>query len=112
MSLQELIKIVPPPRSPVNSGTSAAWSEIEAHLGIVLPNDYREFVTSYGSGEFTGAYIEVYSPFSGNYEALVDLTIRLKNDSSVPVYDQDSGSSFAFFPELPGLYPWGRDDQG
>ena len=36
-------------------GLDRSWSEVESELGIVLPDDYKEFINAYGSGQITSA---------------------------------------------------------
>ena len=52
MSVEELMAIVSPPNVPLCVGDPNKWPDIERELGIVLPSDYREFVSRYGVGVF------------------------------------------------------------
>lgn len=49
MSVAKLKKLIPPPEKPLEVGTPAKWSKIEKQLGITLPEDYRDFIFTYGS---------------------------------------------------------------
>jgi len=49
-TLKRLIKMVPPPNSPVDCGSETAFKEVEQQLGLPLPPDYKEYVAAYGSG--------------------------------------------------------------
>ena len=52
MSINALIRVVPPPAKAVETGTPQRWLEIESELGTKLPPDYVELVRRYGSGAF------------------------------------------------------------
>src|SRR5262252_4261222 len=47
-TLERLIRIVPPPKTPVDCGNNAALDAIEAQLGLSLPPDYEEYIATYG----------------------------------------------------------------
>lgn len=49
MSIDELVAVCPPPKSPVHA--RGEWSAVEAKLGA-LPADYRALIETYGSGSF------------------------------------------------------------
>ncbi|MCR9120241.1 MAG: SMI1/KNR4 family protein [bacterium] len=50
MSIEELVKLMPPPAEPLFPGSDALWRDAEAALGIQFPKDYIEFKTKYGAG--------------------------------------------------------------
>lgn len=57
MALDELITLVPPPKSV----PSYDWGAVEAALGHALPDDYKELVDVYGGGSF-GGYLGLMAP--------------------------------------------------
>src|SRR3974390_1397674 len=61
-SLQRLIEIVPPPASPVASGSPGDWAQVESELGVGLPTDFKEYIATYGGGEWAG-FFRIFNPF-------------------------------------------------
>ncbi|MCC7421496.1 MAG: SMI1/KNR4 family protein [Planctomycetaceae bacterium] len=110
MAIRELIAIVPPPESPSGSVEDKTWDHLERELGVRLPDDLRDFAVLYGSGRFYGTGIQVYNPFSTYYVATVtdmcDVFRTLKQ------YEGDEYVPFNIYPELPGIFPWGGDNNG
>lgn len=53
MSFEQLIEVVAPPDNPFEAGTPSQWGEVENLLGTSLPEDYKKFINSFGSGGFT-----------------------------------------------------------
>lgn len=51
MSIENLIKAVPPPAAPTYP-FDGPWGPIEARLRTSLPQDYKDLVRLYGSGDF------------------------------------------------------------
>jgi len=110
-SLQKLWEIMPPPERPYAIGTPGAWSAVEAQLGFVLPRDYKEFIDTYGSGRIAD-FLVVMSPFDPapgsnllqDYSSTLELfrTARARDIAECP---------YPLYPELDGLFPWGKDDQ-
>ena len=49
--INELAKYIPPPTNPENGG-KINWEPIERLYKIKLPDDYKELISSYGSGIF------------------------------------------------------------
>jgi SMI1-KNR4 cell-wall/Ankyrin repeats (3 copies) len=110
MSIEKLVKLVPPPKEPVELGTKKDWSRAEKTLGVKLPSDYKEFIDRYGSGEFAGFFL-VFNPFSKTINLLdkfetLGASYRDSHDS-----DPDN-FPLAMFPEVPGMIPWGHDTNG
>jgi hypothetical protein len=52
-AIRKLTKILPPPSQPVEA--SGDWDEVERTLGTALPDDYKEFISLYGTGFIGGA---------------------------------------------------------
>ena len=106
MSIQELTEIVRPPMHPVEPGSSEAWSELQQRLGIRLPDEIRDFGSAYGTGSFCGTFLAVFNPFANGY-------MRSLNDAIDSLRAaKERGMTFGVFPDNPGLFPWGRDENG
>ena len=51
MTIDALIKLIPPPAQPIGV-FDGPWEPVEAHLGTALPSDYKDLVRLYGRGRF------------------------------------------------------------
>ena len=63
MSLELLLKVLPPPIEPYGIDPGETWAKAEDELGIRLPSDYRQFVDRYGTGCIDG-FLWVHSPLA------------------------------------------------
>jgi len=61
--LAALIKLVKPPKAPVEAPRAAQWKAHEKSLGVALPDDYKAMVEAYGTGCFDG-FVWLANPFS------------------------------------------------
>jgi hypothetical protein len=115
MSIAELSKVVPPPKQPTEVGDMASWRNIEKNLGLVFPDDYREFVFTYGSGNL-GRMFLIYNPFSsdegggaigiGRIEWILGHVRRLRKEEGKKTIP------YPVFPEPGGLFPFAKDENG
>lgn len=55
MTIEALVKVVPPPAM-LQAGFDGLWDLIEAELGVVFPQDYKDFVRVYGYADY-GDYL-------------------------------------------------------
>lgn len=108
MALGELLKIVTPPDKPREVPAKPNWAAVEKKLGLQLPDDYKRYVTKFGTGVL-GSFLRVYNPFSKR-----EYTSLQKSVISVCEIHQMRSDTFPyeFYPETPGLLPWGNDDNG
>ena len=56
------MKLVPPPTDPVAPGSKDAWPEVEAMIGTPLPADFKEYILTYGAGQWAD-FFGVMDPF-------------------------------------------------
>lgn len=110
MAIEELLAIAPPPQR-IQAAEAVGWDAIEQSIGTRLPADYRDFALQYGSGRFDdGTYaFWVINPLSPNYSALLaeELDLwRVRREAFPSEYPVE------IFPAVPGLLPWGRDEDG
>lgn len=112
MALNELTSLIAPPVHPVEACKASQLDLVQDRLGIVLPDDYREYALAYGSGKFRDDSIAVvvFNPCAKVYLERVQAVCtylaevrRTKGQQVVP---------FNLFPDLPGLLPWGWDING
>jgi|GEM_PF-6239186 len=133
MSVQELIKLLPPPEKPVDvPASSEAWEQIEQDLGTKLPRDYKLIIETYGTGVF-GKFLWIYSPFTPNkylnllrkQKFFIKLLEDLRNppeEFKIPLpkiteikdrkFKDDEIESRTIFPAKGGLLPVGATDYG
>jgi len=106
VSLNEIVKLVRPPKNPICTGTATSWLEVQHHFREVLPECLNEYGRTFGSGEFEGSnYVQIYNPHDPEYSATVDWECRnykrLREDS--PQY-----FPYPSYPEEKGLFPIGH----
>ena len=61
--LDTLLKVLPAPASPLETGHDDNWGRVEQALRIALPQDYKDYISTYGTG-YLGGFIWGYNPFS------------------------------------------------
>lgn len=62
MTIETLIKAVPPPAKPTYA-FDEPWDTIQSQLTLQMPIDYKELVRLYGSGRFF-EFFDIYAPRS------------------------------------------------
>jgi SMI1-KNR4 cell-wall len=129
-SLKRLIRLVAPPIPPADAGRPDQWDDVERALGITLPNDYKQFINAFGTGEFNDL-LWIYNPFSSvesmNLLWQAGVPESLENDEElgrVCRLDSDLDRYYGFrcedpedyplppYPEPGGLLPVGGDSNG
>jgi len=112
MPLLELKKLVHPPLRPLEAGSLAEWPAVEQKLGLALPTDYRDFILTYGTGQFANFYM-AFNPFSVskwvNLHSSIERVWKAEREFK---REWPQMVPYAIFPDCPGLLPWGRDDNG
>ncbi len=112
MDITELIALVPPPASPVATGSAEGWRAIARAIGHALPADHRAVIGTYGAGRFDD-WLTVFSPFTpdgpGNllYEQRTILAGYRWRRRAFP-----DRHLLPAHPEPGGLLPFGRTDNG
>lgn len=110
-AIDELSFVVPRPREPVEAGDITNLPAIEKHLGISLPEDYVSFGLVYGTGKFVSDHwmLEVSNPFSPTFFR----SFREDCEFFQEMKDMIEGEvPYEIFPVVPGILPWGHDDNG
>jgi hypothetical protein len=107
MSIERLKQLVLAPNQPTEQGTTEQWIAIESELGTPLPQDYRLFICTYGTGLFANLYI-VLNPFSVSEHIALLPAIRTIRET----YQEMSHITYPMFPDPGGLLPWGKDENG
>ncbi|KHN89619.1 SMI1/KNR4 family protein [Pectobacterium actinidiae] len=110
MTMPKLDSILVPPVSPNESGSGDAWPSIDE--GITFPNDYVEFISSYGTGRIAN-FIAIFSPFTQNN----DLNFFEQKKLIIEDFDYLNNEDpdyfkYNLYPEKNGLLPIGVTDNG
>lgn len=108
-AFEKLRELVPPPAEPYEA--QGDWDAVEAQVGSPLPEDYKAFVSAYGTGVVSKLFY-TYNPFAKNRnlnllaygERIVDAyrtMVRHEHPLEIP---------YPVYPEPGGLLPWGRTE--
>jgi hypothetical protein len=104
-TIEELRRLVPPPAAP--NGAAGDWAACEQELQLRLPEDYKEFISTYGSGTLCGLF-EISSPFSS--PLLWKTNVRDWWMRWAGIYDcwgeVPRVLPYPRYPAVPGLLPW------
>jgi hypothetical protein len=107
MAINELLKIVARPPTPVEAENGKTWTRVQKVIGTRLPRDFRDFGTHYGTGKLCGGYLGVLNPFSVHFVSSVTYLLQATRDNRA-THDYP----YQVFPDEPGLLPWGTDENG
>jgi hypothetical protein len=109
---KSLLHTLTPPVNPVETLSETDWGSVEVKLGFSLPQDYKEFVSIYGSGSIDG-FLWVLNPICKNpnlnlfdeAKSRLDAQRRFSKEFGVT-------TPYPLNPESDGLFPWGITDNG
>ncbi|WP_405419227.1 SMI1/KNR4 family protein [Streptomyces erythrochromogenes] len=90
------------------------WVRVEARLGVTLPDDYKAFVSAYGSGEFMETLM-LFHPRGRAGDEGLNLFDLWRSTSETYDYFSRSGSNVPPIPVYPdpfGAVPVGRSISG
>ena len=107
-TIEDLVRVVPPPGDPV--GARGGWREVESELGLGLPADFRALVECYGLGQFLD-FITPLTPF-GPVNLLFDRARRLLEGERSFRDSHPDKCPYPFYPEPGGLLEWAGSDNG
>lgn len=108
MSIPEIVKIAPPPTSPLHAGPLSQRGDIEAQLGFALPDDYVEFCSTYGHGIFEMTDLWVHDCFHPEFCGLIDSGLNLLRELQEHARSTSNPFPYDVFPVVPGVFPWGQ----
>ena len=105
--LEILKTLVRPPKEPKYS--SGDWGAIEDSLGIEFPNDYKEFISVYGSGSLQ-SFIHIVNYLDNRLSSQELISVVF---SQLETY-KESGKceEFKAYPDEGGLLPFANTDDG
>jgi len=112
-AINEIIKLIPIPENPKETGDSVSWENIEEQCKTALPDDYKWFINTYGSGQI-GGFVNVFNPFSANkYINLISqMKVILDIERELKENDNDHERPYPLFPDEGGLFPFAGTDNG
>jgi hypothetical protein len=112
MNFIPIEKIIQRPKQPQEVGEMDDWDSVEDQLRTKLPEDYKGFIQSFGTGTIN-EFLCVLNPFSANQcvNLLVQIHIVLDafqtSKTGFPQYYEDE-----VYPAPGGLLPFGITDNG
>ena len=117
MTFQRIQKFVRPPQHPVAAGTPEAFAAIEAQLDLVLPNEYKLLINTYGDGQWQEFWY-LLNPFSTNKN--LNLLLQAPRDdisgrnilSAERCIRDRHPYPHPIWPEPGGIFPWAVTDNG
>lgn len=109
MYIEKLVKLVPPPATLDNVSIIKNIELVEDHFNIKYPDDYIEYITHYGIGQFDD-FITIYLPLNSReyFEETEKICQNYRNFREMFPDDYNHN----VFPEKGGLLPLGITDGG
>ncbi|MBL8793852.1 MAG: SMI1/KNR4 family protein [Planctomycetia bacterium] len=109
-AIDNLHKLMPPPAKPTDA--TGSWEQVERELDTRLPDDYKQFVQSYGSGNIGDMPLTIHNPFAPEpglnlLQAAKGIVAAYKS-----LVDDGYKMRYRLFPESGGLLPWGTTGNG
>lgn len=111
MYIDDIVKIMPPAKNPLDVPGRGEWVAIESKLGTGLPDDYKEFIQAYGTGRI-GNFLYVFTPFSNNENLNLLDQLRLQSDVLGELKSYGENIPYKIFPETEGILPFAITDNG
>jgi hypothetical protein len=111
MTLAKYIAMLPPPVKPFEAPIKAEWGNVEAKLGISLPQDYKEFIEEYGSGKI-GNFLSIFNPFSRNKNVNLIDQLQLQRGVFMELLSFGENLPYELFPQAGGIFPFAMTDNG
>lgn len=110
MPIESLLEIVPIPPEPVDAGPLSQWAFVQVKLGLELPSDLLKLAVLYGTGSFSRGQFSVLNPFAPSYVETVTKICAFYR--TLKAAEGDDYFPYDFYPQRPGLLPWGREANG
>jgi len=116
MSLHGLLEIMPRPLLPIEMVDTRDWEIYELTTGIILPDDYKAYLSVYGTS-IIGGIITPYNPFCRRAAWKPSCTCRhwMRQALGIQAAKHTFGEAtfpYALYPEPGGVLPWGSTDDG
>lgn len=106
MTLTDLHGLLRLNARPIERPTDEQISCAEAELGVLLPEDYKQFIKHYGRGSIS-AFIRLCSPGS-NIDSANLMSVAKGDWDGYATLKQEFPDEFTYprYPEARGLLPW------
>lgn len=111
--INSLKQILTPPTRPVEA--VGDWDAAEQDLGTGLPDDYKEFINTYGSGMISELPIMIYNPFADSIGFPLKEGVYGHHGimfAYQTLIDDEFDFGYDLFPEPGGLLPFGATGVG
>jgi hypothetical protein len=110
--LDELVRILVPPESPIDTGSAGDWRRIQQEIGTAIPNDYCSFIERYGSGGIDG-WLYFFNPFAASKYTNLQRQISARLGALREIRREfPRYVPFPVYPEKGGVLPWGCTGNG
>jgi hypothetical protein len=110
--MEKLIRIIPPPENPLNTGSNVDWENFITNLGTDLPSDYKKFIETYGTGGIDN-FLWILTPFVSDEN--INFLKKQKELSDAYLQSKQNFPQYYkhdVFPQKGGLLPWAYTDNG
>ncbi|MHA6823015.1 SMI1/KNR4 family protein [Ralstonia pseudosolanacearum] len=111
MAIDYLKALVSPPINALETTGPGGWGSVEGRLGTALPEDYKEFIEAYGSGQL-GGFIWIFNPFSSNDNLNLEKQATLQAAVLNELRSYGEVVPYESFPSHGGILPFGITDNG
>lgn len=110
MTIDEFVKLFPPPKKPVEIN-DIDWKNAEAKIGSPLPDDYKEFIETYGTVQL-GEFLWIFNPFSANSSLNIDAMLYSQNSYEYLKNEFPQNYGRPKFPIEGSFWTWAISDSG
>ncbi|MDG5471415.1 SMI1/KNR4 family protein [Jeotgalibacillus sp. ET6] len=110
--MEELSKILPPPKTPQKTGDKEQWRKFFGTLGTELPSDYVKYIETYGTGGIDH-FLWILTPFANDKN--VNYLCRQKEIAVAYIQSKRNFPQYYkhdVYPSNGGLLPWAYTDNG
>lgn len=112
MSVEDLLRIVPPPAEPLFPGTDEQWQQAGQELGITFPSDYILIKQAWGAGQVIDGTTRLYVRHPIGPEGVeVSSYVKALHHVSM-ILDEDEEIKYQAYDEQKGLFPFAGDTNG
>ncbi|MBS1940978.1 MAG: hypothetical protein JST38_08890 [Bacteroidetes bacterium] len=110
MNIEQLSKILPKPRHPVEIPEPTNWVEVDNHYGT-MPSELKKFVNFYGTGSIDG-FIWIHNPIAKNPHLNFLVQAKIMLEALLETSENSGDCPYPIFPKTGGLIPFGKTDNG
>lgn len=110
--ITELERLLPPPGTPLELPPAGGWERIEQEFSL-LPHDFKQYVTRYGTGFIGNGYITIFNPFAADrYLNLIQQSAIIRSAFQQLATQFPDRYNIPFFPNPEGYLPFGVNVDG